>query len=146
MARPKSYRDLIAWQKGMALARRAYELTEELPKREAYGLTDQIRRAAVSVPSNIAEGYGRLSDLQFPQFLGTARGSLCEMQTQIELATDLGYMKGEAGRELLGQATEVARIINGLLKALGTRLREARANSANPADSANPASKVVHVS
>jgi four helix bundle protein len=81
MARPKSYRDLIAWQKSMALARNVYALTETLPKREAYGLADQIRRAAVSIASNIAEGHGRLSDLQFRHFLGNARGSLCEMQT-----------------------------------------------------------------
>jgi four helix bundle protein len=139
MARPKSYRELIAWQKAMVLARSAYKATENLPGREAFGLSDQIRRAAVSVPSNIAEGHGRLSDLQFRQFLGTARGSLCELQTQVELATDLGYLKSEAGRELLGQATEVARIINGLLKSLGTRSREARTDSANPANTASPA-------
>jgi len=116
MARPRSYRDLIAWQKAMALARHVYELTEKLPKREAYGLSDQIRRAAVSVASNIAEGYGRLTDSQFRHFLGNARGSLYEVQTQVELATDLVYLDGENGRLLLDQGWEAARIINGLLK------------------------------
>ena len=77
----------------MVLAQHVYKVTENLPKREAYGLVDQMRRAAVSVASNIAEGYGRLSDLQFRHFLGNARGSLYEMQTQLELATNLGYLK-----------------------------------------------------
>jgi four helix bundle protein len=102
----------------MALTRQVYRLTENLPKREAYGLTDQMRRAAVSVASNIAEGYGRLSDLQFRQFLGNARGSLCELQTQVELATDLDYLKKEDGRELMVEAAEVGRILNGLIVSL----------------------------
>jgi four helix bundle protein len=139
MARPKSYRDLIVWQKAMALARQTYALTESLPKREAYGLGDQMRRAAVSVASNIAEGHGRLSDLQFRHFLGNARGSLYEMQTQLELATDLGYFNKEKGAELMEQGWEVARILNGLLKALGPRSRSNTANSANPANRANTA-------
>jgi len=74
MARPKSYRELIVWQKAMAMAKRAYELSQGLPKSESYGLLTQMRRAAVSVPSNIAEGHGRLTDLQFRHFLGNARG------------------------------------------------------------------------
>ena len=90
MARPKSYRDLIVWQKAMGLARQAYVLSQGLPKHETFGLLTQIRRATGSVPSNIAEGHGRLTDLQFRHFLGNARGSLYEMQTQIELAGDLG--------------------------------------------------------
>lgn len=148
MARPKSYRDLIVWQKAMALTRQVYRLTENLPKREAYGLVDQIRRAAVSVPSNIAEGYGRLSDLQFRHFLGNARGSLYEMQTQVELATDLGYLDNETGRKLMEQGVEVARILNGLLTSLrpvaGADDPETR--SANPASSANSAPRSTHVS
>jgi four helix bundle protein len=130
MARPKSYRDLIVWQKAMAMARRAYTLTESLPKREAYGLVDQIRRASVSVASNVAEGHGRLSDLQFRHFLGNARGSLYEMQTQVELAIDLGYLDKEKGAELMEQAWEVARILNGLLKSLRLTARPSSANSA----------------
>src|SRR5208283_1973782 len=116
MARPKSYRDLNVWQKAMTLARQVYALTETLPKREAYGLVDQMRRSSVSVASNVAEGHGRLTDLQFRHFLGTARGSLYEMQTQLELAIDLGYLDKRKGLELMDQGWEVARILNGLLK------------------------------
>jgi four helix bundle protein len=118
VARPKSYRDLIVWQKAMALARRAYELSEELPKSEAYGLLTQIRRAAVSVPSNIAEGHGRLNDGYMRQLLGTARGSLFELQTQMELARDLRYLNEDAVARMMAQSEEVARLINGLLAKL----------------------------
>jgi four helix bundle protein len=145
MARPKSYRDLIAWQKAMALAKCAYKSTESLPRREAYGLTDQIRRAAVSVASNIAEGYGRLSDLQFRHFLGNARGSLCELQTQVELATDLGYFSKEIGRQLMEQGAEVARIMNGLIASLSSAA-DAGDGGTNSANAANPANTAkVHV-
>jgi len=79
----RSYRDLLVWQKAKALAVRIYESTEQFPKAETYGLTSQIRRAAVSVPSNIAEGQGRLTPGEFLHFLGQARGSLLELDTQI---------------------------------------------------------------
>ena len=119
MARTKSYRELIVWQKAMSLARQAYALTRRLPKSEAYGLLTQIRRAAVSVPSNIAEGHGRLTDSQFRHFLGNARGSLYEMQTQVELAGGLGYIDEKLVEDLMVQGGEVARLINGLVSALG---------------------------
>jgi four helix bundle protein len=119
MARPKSYRELVVWQKAMALTRRVYALSQELPKSETYGMLSQIRRAAVSVPSNIAEGHGRLTDLQFRHFLGNARGSLYEMQTQLELAGDLDYFDKRLVQELIDQGWEVARLINGLLAVLG---------------------------
>jgi len=143
MARPKSYRDLIVWQKAMALARQAYAITESLPKREAYGLVDQIRRAAVSVASNAAEGHGRLSDLQFRHFPGHARGSLYEMQTQLELAIDLGYLDKAKGSKLMDQGREVARLLNGLLKSLSPGVRSKSANSANSANAANAASSAI---
>ena len=119
VARPKSYRDLIVWQKAMALARRAYALSQGLPKSESYGLIAQIRRAAVSVPSNIAEGHGRLTDSQFRHFLGNARGSLYELQTQLELAGDLGFLDQRLVKELMEQGSEVARLINGLVAVMG---------------------------
>jgi four helix bundle protein len=122
MARSRNYRELIAWQKAMKLAKAAYLLSNELPRKEAYGLVSQLQRAAVSVPSNIAEGYGRLTDLQFRHFLGNARGSLCELQTQVELACDLGYIGKETLKELMEKSSEVARLINGLI----TSLREVR--------------------
>jgi four helix bundle protein len=119
VARPKSYRDLIVWQKAMSLARQAYSLSDGLPKKEAYGLLAQIRRAAVSVPSNIAEGHGRLTDSQFRHFLGNARGSLYEMQTQIELAASLGYLNDRHAHDLMEHGSEVARLINALISSLG---------------------------
>ena len=136
MARPKNYRDLIVWQKAMALARQAYSLSRMLPKNEAYGLLAQVRRAAVSVPSNIAEGHGRLTDSQFRHFLGNARGSLYELQTQLELAGDLGYLDNEQLHKLMEQGAEVARLINGLLASFtrGENAGTAETSSANPAN------------
>jgi four helix bundle protein len=149
MARARSYRELIVWQKSMKLARAAYQLTNSLPKKEAYGLVSQLRRAAVSVPSNIAEGHGRLTDLQFRHFLGNARGSLYELQTQIELARDLGFLDAERVRQFMEQGSEVARLINGLI----TSMREIKIpapGSITPltersaANSASSAKKVFH--
>jgi len=124
MARTRSYRELIVWQKAMKLAKAAYELAKKLPREEAFGLTAQIQRAAISVPSNIAEGHGRLTDLQFRHFLGNARGSLCEAQTQVELAHDFGYIAAEELAEFMKQSAEVARLINGLITALRGRNRQ----------------------
>ena len=141
MSRPKSYRDLIVWQKAMVLARKVYRLSDGLPSREAYGLVNQMRRAAVSIPGNISEGHGRLTDTQFRHFLGNARGSLYEMQTQLELAADLGYLSRETEHQLMEQGTEVARLINGLLASLkGANPNHPIANPANPANTANTAS------
>ena len=141
MARPKDYRDLIVWQKAMALARFAYAHSTALPKSEAYGLISQIRRAAVSVPSNIAEGHGRLTDLQFRHFLGNARGSVYELRTQFELAADLGFIDRKPMQELMGQAEEVMRLINGLIASLRTnpsdRVSPSSASTANSASSAH---------
>jgi four helix bundle protein len=145
MARPKSYRELITWQKAMALARDVYALSKELPKSEAYGLLSQIKRAAVSVPSNIAEGHGRLTDSQFRHFLGNARGSLYEMQTQLELAGDLGYLDRRRVQELMENGWEVARLINSLISVLGpcasVEKAAVHANSANDANHASSAHK-----
>jgi four helix bundle protein len=102
----------------MELARTAYRETETLPKAELYGLQSQMRRAAVSVPSNIAEGHGRLDDGYFRQFLAISRGSLFELQTQVELAGDLSLLSSETTRRLMESCDEVARLINGLLGAL----------------------------
>jgi four helix bundle protein len=117
-ARTRHYRDLLVWQKAMELARSVYKETESLPKAELYGLQAQMRRAAVSVPSNIAEGHGRLDDGYFRQFLATARGSLFELQTQMELACDLKFLNEHTTREMMNSCEEVARLINGLLGAL----------------------------
>ncbi|HZG51052.1 MAG TPA: four helix bundle protein [Pyrinomonadaceae bacterium] len=88
----KSHRDLIAWQKAMKLVVAVYKLSKNFPKEELYGLTSQLRRAAVSIPANIAEGQGRRSKTEFKQFLGHARGSLLEPDTHLELALRLEYL------------------------------------------------------
>lgn len=89
---------LIAWQKAMNLAEVIYQLTRSFPKEEVYGLTSQIRRCAVSIPANVAEGQGRRSKKEFQQFLGHARGSLLELDTHLELTLRFGYINFEAYR------------------------------------------------
>jgi len=114
----KSYEDLIAWQKAIDLVTQVYRATEEFPKREVFGLTSQMRRCAISVPSNIAEGQGRLTTGEFRQFLGHARGPIFELQTQITIATTLGYLEDKKAQELKASAAEAGRIIQGLLASL----------------------------
>ena len=114
----ESFRDLVAWQKAMTLVSAVYRATEAFPQREMYGLSNQVRRAAVSVPSNIAEGKGRLSKKEFVQFLAQARASLCEVQTQLEIALNLGYLAPDTFAALDDQAREVGRILNGLIKTI----------------------------
>ena len=114
----QSFKQLIAWQKAMDMVVAVYKASRTFPKEELYGLTIQIRRAANSVPSNIAEGQGRASTGEFKHFLGTAYGSLCEVETQIEIAARLGYLSGEASASLSAMTAEVGRIINGLSSSL----------------------------
>jgi four helix bundle protein len=111
MSTVQSYRELIVWRKSMALVKDVYLRTQGFPKSELYGLTSQLRRAAVSVPSNIAEGQGRLSKGEFKQFLGHARGSLLELETQILIAQQLGYLPIEQMQNLLDRAAEAGRIL-----------------------------------
>jgi four helix bundle protein len=113
-----SYRDLIAWQKGMQLVLHIYETTRSFPRDELYGLTNQLRRAAVSVPSNIAEGQARFSSKEFCHFLSHARGSLVEIETQVMIAHSLRYIPEKNSQELLKQAAELGRILNGLIGSL----------------------------
>ena len=115
MSRPKDYQQLIVYRKVTSLARESYAATNCFPREEAFGLKLQIRQTAVSVPANIAEGHGRLSDLQFRHVLGDARGSLSELQTQVELARDLGFVEADQSDELLEHANEVVRLLNGLI-------------------------------
>jgi len=104
--------------KGHVLAKEIQTVTATFPREELYGITSQLRRAAVSVPSNIAEGHGRLTDRSFAVFLAQARGSLFEMETQLELARDFGYLGDGQWSGLLERCTEVARLINGLLRTI----------------------------
>lgn len=116
----KTYRDLIVWQKAMALVTVIYLISKKLPRDETYGLISQIRRCAVSIPSNIAEGYGRNSTSDYIRFLHIATGSLYELQTQLEIAFNLEYLKKtdfdklyESSREIERMLTSLSRKLNG---------------------------------
>ncbi|MGB9074022.1 MAG: four helix bundle protein [Terriglobales bacterium] len=109
-----AYKDLIAWRKATHLALEIYRCTRTFPKDELYGLTSQMRRAAVSVASNIAEGKGRYSRKEFVQFLYRARGSLLELQTQLFIAGELDYLESISARRIRDKADELGRILNGL--------------------------------
>ena len=117
----RSYRELIAWQKSMRFVIEIYRATQGFPRSELYGLTSQLRRAAVSVPSNIAEGQARLSQREFHHFLSQARGSLAEIETQLRIAQELRYLLPNKAESLLASADEIGRILNGLLAAIKSR-------------------------
>jgi len=112
------YRDLKVWEKAMDLVEQVYGLTRKFPSEEMYGLTSQIRRAAVSVPSNIAEGHGQGSSAAFSRFLSIALGSLKEVETQTLIAERLKYIATEESSELLAQSDQIGKMITGLKKSL----------------------------
>jgi four helix bundle protein len=116
----ESYRDLIAWRKAMELVTAVYRETKNFPRDEIYSLTNQLRRAAVSVPSNIAEGQARFSRKEFHHFLTQARGSLVEIETQTTIAENLGYLTATQTGPLLAQAAELGKILNGLMSSIGS--------------------------
>jgi four helix bundle protein len=118
MSMGQGYKDLVAWQKAMELVTEVYRATGTFPKEELYGLTSQLRRAAVSVPSNIAEGQGRQSTGEFRQFLGQARGSLLELETQLMIGRSLAFLPPKKAEELLASTAELGRILNGLMQSL----------------------------
>jgi four helix bundle protein len=112
------YQDLVAWKKAIELVRTVYAVTSKLPHEEMFGLNSQMRRSAVSVPSNIAEGQGRTTRGEFLQFLGHARGSLYELETQAVIASSLGYVSTQERDCLLSEAQELGRVLNGLISSL----------------------------
>jgi four helix bundle protein len=114
----RSYKDLLAWQKSMDLVAAVYRASQGFPKEEIFGLVSQIRRAAVSVPSNIAEGHARTSRKEFQYFLSNARGSLAQLETQLTIAHQLAYIDKAGINQLLDRVGEVGRILNGLMTAL----------------------------
>lgn len=114
----QSYKDLVAWQKSMDLVVEIYRATEGFPKHELYGLISQVRRAAVSVPSNIAEGQAHFSKPEFRHFLRHARGSLAEMETQLLIARRLKYLSQPPTERIISAVSEVGRILNGLIASL----------------------------
>ena len=113
-----SYRDLIAWQKAVSLVTDVYRWTENFPKHELYGLKSQMRRAAVSIAANIAEGQGRNTEGEFIQFLGTAKGSLVELETHFFIAANLDFVSEAIRDSALSRTDEVSRLVNGLRLAL----------------------------
>ena len=120
-----SYKDLIAWQKAKRLAVEVYKISKAFPRDEIYGLTSQARRAAVSVASNIAEGQGRTTKGEFIQFLGHARGSLLELQTQMEIALELKYITTTNFEELESLSNDVRALLNRLIESLQSKAKAA---------------------
>jgi four helix bundle protein len=119
-----SYRDLRVWQKAMELVVSLYRETRDFPREELYSLTSQMRRAAVSVPSNIAEGKGRSSDKDRNLFFCHARGSLLELETQVVIARELGYLEELSGEKLLGLCGETGRMLNALIQSMKGATKE----------------------
>jgi len=124
----RSYRDLLVWQKGIELVKEIYVLTRGFPDQERYGLISQMRRAAVSVPSNIAEGQARHTTREFIQFISHAEGSLAELDTQVRVSIELGFCKGamsERTASVLQLAEELRRMLNSLRRRLeGTAVKQ----------------------
>lgn len=116
-----SFRDLDVWQRGVRLAGDIVRLVRGFPDLEQYGLSSQMRRAAVSVPSNIAEGWGRGSRKELLRYVAIARGSLLELQTQLLIAEDVGYASAEQARPLLGEMDELSRMLLALTRSLSQR-------------------------
>ena len=117
----KSYRDLKVWQKSIVLAKDVYQLTEAFPRREQFGLAAQMRRAAVSIASNIAEGAARHSDKDYAHFLVIARGSAAELLTQLEIAYEVGFVDAKTKESAEEKANEISRMLSGLRSRLTTQ-------------------------
>lgn len=118
----RSYKELKVWQKSYQLCLEIYRITKGFPSEERYGLTSQIRRAAVSIPSNIAEGYGRKSTREYIHSSYVAYGSICELETQVLLAVDLGYVKANEVEKIHEDIREVERMLKALIKSLENKL------------------------
>ncbi len=117
----RNYRDLVEWQKAMDLVEAIYAATQHFPPDERFGLTSQLRRAAVSIPSNVAESEGRGSHNEFGRILSIAHGSLREVETQLMIAVRLGYVDGAICKQAFSLAEEVGRLLNGLTRSLDRR-------------------------
>ncbi len=118
MSEIRSYRDLTAWQRAVQLSLAVYGATKSFPENERFGLVSQLRRASVSVPSNIAEGYGRGSRQDYIRFLRAARGSLYEIETQVLISKELGFIKDDDHTRVVALAEECSRMLGGLVRSL----------------------------
>ncbi|MFH1440664.1 MAG: four helix bundle protein [Candidatus Omnitrophota bacterium] len=121
-----NFRDLRIWQKSVDFVEKVYKITSDFPKTEVYGLVSQMQRAAVSVPSNIAEGFRRKHPLEYRQFLSISLGSCGELETQIEIAKRLGYIKEEQYRELIDDLDYTCKMIQALIKKIITNTQDSR--------------------
>jgi four helix bundle protein len=119
----RSHRDLVAWQRAYSLGLAVYRATSGFPDSERYGLTNQLRRCAVSIASNIAEGYGRGATNDYLRFLRIARGSICELDTQLHFAQDLGYLPDDVGAELADAIRSTEMVLAGLIRSIERRTR-----------------------
>lgn len=119
----KDHRDLLAWKLGYELAVNVYNATRGFPRDELFGLTSQIRRAATSVPANIAEGHGRFSDVELRRFCNIAHGSICELQTHLQMAKDFGYLPDKTWQELEAGLLNTKRCLVGLIRKLAEDVR-----------------------
>jgi len=120
--RATSYKDLIVWQKGIALVKRVYQITRLFPGEEKFGLVSQMRRAAVSIPSNIAEGQARHTTGEFIQFISHSEGSVAELDTQLIIAVELGYCHAADVADAFKLISEIRRMLNALRRRLATRV------------------------
>jgi four helix bundle protein len=120
VSKVKHYKDLLVWQKGMTLVKSIYALTAMFPREERYGLTSQLRRAAVSVPSNIADGQARQSTKEFLQFISHAEGSLAELETQLLLSVDLAFVQKNEISAALQEIDELQKMLSGLRRKLAS--------------------------
>lgn len=111
-------KDLLVWQKGIELCKSIYRATSDFPKTETYGLVSQMRRAIVAVPSNLAEGRARATRKDYRYFVIVARGSACELETQIIISQELGLLEEELAQTLLASTREIVRMLNGLVRSL----------------------------
>src|SRR3989344_8804995 len=120
----ESFKDLIAWQKGHELVLEIYKITKAFPKEEQFGLTNQLRRAAISLTSNIAEGFSRRSYKEKLQFYSIALGSLTEIQNQLLIAKDIGLLTAKNFSDIANQTVEVSKVMNGLIKKSKSVIRD----------------------
>ncbi|MEA2068212.1 MAG: four helix bundle protein [Verrucomicrobiota bacterium] len=118
-----SFRDLVVWQKAMKMVEMVYAITKQFPPDERYALTSQLRRASVSVPSNIAEGYGRHSTADYVRFLQIALGSLNELQTQLELGVRIGFVEKDAVKDTFGICAEIEKMLVALVLKLRSKIK-----------------------
>lgn len=126
MSNVNSYKDLLVWQKAMVIVDEVYRLAKDFPREEMYALADQVRRSSVSIPSNIAEGWGRDSSQSYKHFLRIARGSLFELETQVEIAFRQGFIKAETVEKVNGLITEESKMLTAFINSINDRNKDGK--------------------